>query len=77
MSELQKVTKGDFENLLTAMLTPLNEYLAKELRKSVKGVGTDEDTLIDILCVFEEENIMYVFTNYDIHFAIFLHKNVD
>ena len=43
-------TRGDFEDLLRALLTPTVEFEALELRESLSGVGTDEAALIEIIC---------------------------
>ncbi|KAK2142740.1 hypothetical protein LSH36_919g01024 [Paralvinella palmiformis] len=48
--ELKGETSGDFKEVLKSLCMTPDEYDASEIKRAVKGLGTDEDALIEILC---------------------------
>ena len=50
ISDLKSELHGKFEDEMIALFTDPLEYDADELRKAMKGLGTNEDTLIEIIC---------------------------
>lgn len=47
--DLKGDLSGNFKHLMVALVTPPELFDAKQLKKAMKGTGTDEDALIEIL----------------------------
>ncbi|KAA0191133.1 hypothetical protein HAZT_HAZT002189 [Hyalella azteca] len=55
--ELKSELGGKFERVVLAMMLPTTELLADHLHEAMKGVGTNEDTLVEILCTRNNKEI--------------------
>merc|ERR1719228_996230 len=67
MNDLKSELSGNLEDCLQALLEPSTLYDAKCLRRAMRGAGTDEETLIDILCSRTNQEIRAIkeaYTNY-------------
>ncbi len=49
ISDLKSELRGKFEDAMVALFTEPIEYDADQLREAMKGAGTNEDTLIEII----------------------------
>lgn len=50
ISDLKSELSGKFEDLIVALMTPTYDFLAKEIRNAINGIGTNEETVIEIIC---------------------------
>lgn len=56
--------RGRFEELVMTLLCPMEDFLARELRAAIKGVGADEDVLVEILCTRSNKDIRGIKESY-------------
>ncbi|XP_077452685.1 annexin A2-like isoform X6 [Stigmatopora argus] len=50
ISALKGALSGPLESVILGLMKSTSQYDASEIRVSIKGLGTDEETLIEILC---------------------------
>lgn len=65
IEEIKSETSGNFEKVLVALLRESIEFYAIELDEAMRGVGTDEDTLIDIMCTKNNREIRLISGAYE------------
>ena len=64
IKDLQKELSGHFEDVVVALFYTPVDYDCFQLRKAVKGLGTDEDALIEILATRPSNVIEEIKTRY-------------
>lgn len=57
---LKSELSGNFEKAALALLDRPSEYSAKQLQEAVKGLGTDEALLIEVLCTRSNKEIIAI-----------------
>ena len=60
LEELKSETSSDFQHVLKALCMGAADYDAYEVHRAIKGLGTDEDALIEILCTRTNAQIQHV-----------------
>ncbi|XP_035274770.1 annexin A5-like [Anguilla anguilla] len=64
VNDLKSELGGKFETLIVGLMTPPIEYDATQLRNAIKGAGTDEKVLIEILATRSAQQIKDIIKAY-------------
>jgi len=65
IEDLKSELGGKFEDVIIALMLPPVEYLCKQLHKAMSGVGTNEATLVEILCTKTNEEMAKIVSTYE------------
>uniref|UniRef100_H2SWN5 Annexin n=1 Tax=Takifugu rubripes TaxID=31033 RepID=H2SWN5_TAKRU len=76
VSALKSELGGLLESLIVALMTPPIEYDASQLHKALKGAGTDDDALIEILASRTGDQIKDIIKVYKKEFGAKLEKDI-
>ena len=74
--DLKSELSGNFENTVVAMFEPSLDYDCRCLRSAMKGVGTDEEALIEILTTRSNDEINNIKSRYQTLFSRVLEKDL-
>lgn len=64
IADLKSELGGNFENVIIGLMMPTAEYCAKQCHKAIKGAGTNEDILVEILCSRPYDEIQQIAAAY-------------
>lgn len=65
IEDLKSELGGHFEDVIVALVVPHYDYIAKQLHKAMAGLGTDEETLVEILCSKSNEEVKKIVEAYE------------
>jgi len=65
IEDLKSEISGNYEDVIVGLMTPLDEYLASEVKRSIAGMGTDESVLVEIICTRSNREIEDIKTAYE------------
>ncbi|KAG7245343.1 hypothetical protein INR49_010793 [Caranx melampygus] len=76
ISALKGALSGSLETVILGLMKSTAQYDASEIRGSIKGLGTDEETLIEILCSRSNDELVEIKKVYKELFKKDLDKDV-
>ena len=65
IADLKSELSGNFENLIESLMMPTEFHCAKQLHKAMKGIGTNEDVLVEILSSRGHDEIARIAVAYE------------
>ncbi|XP_051507399.1 annexin A2b [Myxocyprinus asiaticus] len=76
VSALKGALSGSLESLILGLMKSTAQYDASEIKASIKGLGTDEESLIEIVCSRNNEELVEIKKVYREMFKKELEKDV-
>uniref|UniRef100_A0A665W4H7 Annexin n=1 Tax=Echeneis naucrates TaxID=173247 RepID=A0A665W4H7_ECHNA len=76
ISALKGALSGSLETVILGLMKSTAQYDASEIRGSIKGLGTDEETLIELLCSRSNDELLEIKKVYKELFKKDLEKDV-
>ncbi|XP_077372999.1 annexin A2-like isoform X2 [Festucalex cinctus] len=77
ISALKGALSGSLESVILGLMKSTSQYDASAIRGSIKGLGTDEETLIEILCSRSNSELQEIKQVYKELFKKDLYKDVE
>ncbi|XP_066465344.1 annexin A2-like [Eleutherodactylus coqui] len=76
VEDIKKALSGDLEKVIVGLLKTPAAFDAQELKSAMKGLGTDEETLTEILSTRSNEQLREIQTCYRQEYKAELEKNI-
>ncbi|XP_066989336.1 annexin A3-like [Macrobrachium rosenbergii] len=68
VSDIKGDLSGNFEDLVVALMTPLEDFLAKELDRALEEPG-NEDVIVEIICTRDNDSLRKIRKSYEVLFG--------
>ncbi|XP_048369170.1 annexin A4 [Sphaerodactylus townsendi] len=76
IADLKSELSGNFERTIVGLMTPSTLYDVQELKNAMKGAGTDEGCMIEILASRTNEEIRRIIDTYKHQYGCTLDKDI-
>ncbi|KAJ8252505.1 hypothetical protein COCON_G00218170 [Conger conger] len=76
ITALKGALKGSLESVILGLMKSTSQFDASEIRGSIKGLGTDEETLIEMVCSRSDEELQQIKQVYKEMYKAELEKDV-
>ncbi|XP_061448509.1 annexin A4 [Rhineura floridana] len=76
IDDLKSELSGNFEKAIVGLMTPITLYDVQELKRAIKGAGTDEGCLIEILASRTNEEIRRINETYRHQYGVNLEEDI-
>jgi len=76
VADLKKELGGKFEDVIVGLMMPTVDYCAKQCHKAIKGLGTDEDLLVEILCSRPADEVRAISEAYQLKYGNMLDADI-
>lgn len=70
------ISKNDYKDTLIALFTPRMDYICQKLNEAIEGLGTDEDTLIEIISPISNQEAEALNKRYLEKYNVTLEKDI-
>uniref|UniRef100_A0A0M3HZY4 Annexin n=2 Tax=Ascaris TaxID=6251 RepID=A0A0M3HZY4_ASCLU len=76
VSELKKELSGDLEDVIVGLMETPTKYDAIQMYKALKGLGTRESTLIDVLCSRTNAELLAIKREFEKEYGVSLEDRI-
>uniref|UniRef100_A0A8C9SGD6 Annexin A14 n=1 Tax=Scleropages formosus TaxID=113540 RepID=A0A8C9SGD6_SCLFO len=73
---LKKCLTGGLQDLLLGLMMTPSQFDAHRLRQAMEGLGTDEETLLEVLCTRSREQLKEIIVVYNQEFGRYLENDL-